>query len=259
METTINQVKYYIHEQGQGLPVVFIHGFPFDHTIWDPVISRLEGHVRVIAPDLRGFGRSEAPEGVYTMRLLADDIAGLMDKLGEKQAVIVGHSMGGYVALAFAQAYPERLLGLGLVSTRSGADSEEGRKNRYATAEEVIRTGPKAVADSMAPKLARDTRLQEKLYEIMVRTHPNGLVGALKGMAERPDMSGFLPEITAWTLVVAGTDDQVIPASVSQQMSGAIPRAEWVEIPGAGHVAMMEAPEPVAGSLNRLITEVQTS
>jgi pimeloyl-ACP methyl ester carboxylesterase len=93
----------------------------------------------------------------------------------------------------------------------------------------------------------------------MVRTHPNGLVGAQRGMAERPDMSGFLPEITVRTYVVSGSEDQIIPPSVSKQMQVAIPRAEWVEIAGAGHVPMMEAPEATVDALNRLVTEVQTS
>ena len=118
-------VDLFYNEQGQGTPVILLHGFPFNHTIWQPVMPLLAEHARLIMPDLRGFGQSPVTDGVYSMRLMAEDVVALMDKLGLEKAVLVGHSMGGYISLAFAQAYPNRLLGLGLVATQDSSDLPE--------------------------------------------------------------------------------------------------------------------------------------
>src|SRR5512133_3839444 len=149
----INPVDLYYEEHGQGTPVIFLHGFPFDHTIWKPIVPLLKNEARLILPDLRGFGKSPVPDGVYTMRLQAEDIKQLMDKLAIEQAVLVGHSMGGYVALSFAQAYPSRLLGLGLVATQASADNPERRQSRYKAAEAVAHKGAKVVASNMVSTL----------------------------------------------------------------------------------------------------------
>ena len=125
----INPVDLFYKEYGQGTPVIFLHGFPFDHSIWEPLVPLLSKDARMILPDLRGFGRSPVTEDIYSMRLLAEDVLHLMDHLKIEKAVLVGHSMGGYVSLAFAHAYPGRLLGLGLVATQAAADGPERRQS----------------------------------------------------------------------------------------------------------------------------------
>ncbi len=150
----LTPVNLYYQTYGQGLPVVFLHGFPFNHTIWEPLIPLLQDEVRMILPDLRGFGQSPVTDDVYSMRLQAEDVVHLLDLLEVEKAVVVGHSMGGYVSLAFAHAYPNRLLGLGLIATQAAADNPERRQTRYKTAEAVTRKGARMVASGMV-KISR--------------------------------------------------------------------------------------------------------
>ena len=111
---SVNGINLAYTRRGQGIPLVLIHGFPLDHTSWDEVAPILENKFDVILPDLRGFGQSTTIESPYSMADMADDIARLLDDLGIEKAAIAGHSMGGYVALAFLKKYPQRVIGLGL-------------------------------------------------------------------------------------------------------------------------------------------------
>lgn len=256
MEAKVNDIQLAYQDTGKGVPLVLVHGFPLNQTIWDPILPFLDKRLRVIAPDLRGFGHSEATQGTYSMRLLANDIAGLMDALGVEKAMVVGHSMGGYVSLAFAEAFPQRLLGLGLVSSQAGADTPERRVSRYALAEHVAREGPKPVADAFAPKLTNDPELQASLYELIMAINPAAIIGSLKGMAERVDMVPYLPEIDVPAVVVHGVQDGLIPVEKARQVVDGIPRAVLTEIQGAAHMPMMEKPEETARALNQMGIEV---
>ncbi len=240
-------------EFGQGKPVVFLHGFPFDHSIWHPLVPHLEKRARLILPDLRGHGQSPAPEGVYTMRAMAEDVVRLLDRLEVDKAVIVGHSMGGYVSLAFAHAYPGRLAGLGLVATQAGADSPERRQARLKAARLVPRRGVKPVVDGMIAKVTSRPELLPQLTELMMRANPIGVVGALRGMAERPDMIGLLADITAPAVVLAGARDQLVTMEAMKMMAQMLPKGWLVEIEDGGHMPMMESPEAVAEALGQLI------
>ncbi len=160
------KVQLYFEEHGQGIPVVLIHGFPLDHTIWFPLIPLLKEKARLILPDLRGFGKSPVTPGIYDMGLLADDIKDMLDGLNIKQAVLAGHSMGGYVSLAFARCYPERLLGLALVASQAAADTPERRQGRLQTAGEVERTRRKSLAKTMPEKLSANPALATLLRSV---------------------------------------------------------------------------------------------
>jgi pimeloyl-ACP methyl ester carboxylesterase len=252
----LKPVKLAYEEYGQGTPLVLVHGFPLNRTIWKPLIPMLEGHVRVIVPDLRGFGESPVTDGVYAMRLLAEDLALLLDDLHIERAILAGQSMGGYVCLAFALAYPARLAGLGLVASQARADTFERKQSRYNMAEDVGRKGMRVVADYMGPKLTKDQTLMCSLKSLMLKTNPKAVIGALKGMAERPDMTEQLSTINVPGLVVAGADDVVIPIDRAETMAQLLPRGWMVTIPGAGHMPMMEAPTPTAEALLQLVKSV---
>jgi 3-oxoadipate enol-lactonase len=240
-------------EHGQGKPVVLVHGFPLNRTIWHPLLPALAGQARLILPDLRGHGQSPVVEGTYTMRSLADDLLDLLDRLEIEKAVLVGHSMGGYVCLAFAHAYPHRLGGLGLVSSQAGADTTERRQARLLQAKEVARKGPAAIASSMAGKLTNRPELVEILRNMILHAPRQGIVGALKGMAERPDATDWLADITVPAVVIAGGQDILIPGERSRLMAQLLGRAGLVEIPTAGHMPMMEEPQAVSVALKQLI------
>jgi pimeloyl-ACP methyl ester carboxylesterase len=249
-------VQLYYEEYGKGFPVVFLHGFPFDHTIWEPLVPLLSDKARLILPDLRGLGRSPVPDGVYSMRLLAEDVLNLMNTLKIETAILVGHSMGGYASLAFAQAYPHRLAGLGLVCTQAGPDAPERRQARYQLAEEVRRKGVKAVAENMAPKVTTNPEQVEPLQKLIMQNKPKGIIASLKGMAERPDAFGWLSTISIPAVVVAGGSDAFVPLERSQTMTQLLGKAWLVELPGVGHMPMIDAPQATADALNQLIQMV---
>ena len=248
-------------DDGPGPVVVLLHGFPLDLSIWEAQRGTLGSMYRVIAPDLRGHGRTAAPEGVYTMDDLADDVIEVLDALEIGEPVIVGGlSMGGYVALSMALRHPSRLRGLMLMDTRARADAADAAVIREDLADEVARTGNvEPVVASMLPKLfsditrARRPELIAEVHEVMSRTSPLGVIGALRGMAIRPDRTGDLARIAIPTLVMTGTDDALIAVDESKAMAEAIPNAEFVAIPDAGHLAPLENPVAANAAILRFL------
>ncbi len=241
MKATINGIDLGFERHGDhGLPVVLIHGFGLNRSIWvDMVKTQMQGF-RVILPDVRGHGESDAPEGVYPMSLLADDVAGLLDHLEIEKAVVCGHSMGGYIALAFAARYPERLLGLGLITSRSGKDSEEKRQGRYRLVEEIKERGSIVLAESLSKKITKDPSLQEFIYDLILKTNPQGIIGAALGMAERPDSADMLRKLEKPVIVAAGVEDQIVPLEEAKKIADLLQQGTFVELPNAGHLPMME-------------------
>jgi len=249
-------VELAYEERGKGKAVVLIHGFPFDHTIWEDVVSRLEGQARLILPDLRGFGKSPVPEGVYSMRLMAEDIALLLEKLDIQKAVIVGHSMGGYIGLAFAQAYPDHTTGLALVTSQAGADTPERRAGRYRLADEIKRKGLKAVVSANLERYSPNLEVRERCRPLMLSCPKKGAIAALKGMAERADMLEFLSHLQVPGVIIAGGADAIVSPEKASEMAQIMPRGWMVEVPGGGHMPMFEAPEIVAQALKELLARV---
>jgi pimeloyl-ACP methyl ester carboxylesterase len=237
---------------GAGTPLVLIHGFPLDLSIWDAVVPLLENDFDLIVPDLRGFGESSTVDTPYTMLDFANDIAGLLDFLGVEKAAFVGHSMGGYVALAFAKEYPDRVIGLALVSSQAAADAPERKAGRYKTAKDVLEKGVDVVADAMTPKLSANEKVREFANLLMKAQSPAGVIGALKAMAERED---FMPVISQFTFPVAlihGDADALIPLDRAKEIKSALPSAQLVKLKKAGHMPMMEFPKETAEALKKL-------
>jgi pimeloyl-ACP methyl ester carboxylesterase len=247
MQTTVNGILLSYTDEGEGSPLVFIHGFPLSRATWSRQIDGFQPTHRVIAPDLRGLGQSEAQPGTNTMERYADDVHALLRQLETGPVVLAGHSMGGYVALAFARRHPELLRGLVLVATKAGADTPQAADGRRATAEKVELEGVDGVVDAMAPKMLaagnRDAAMAEQVRAFMEPSKPEGVIGALLGMAERPDSTPSLGRIRVPTLVVTGAADTVIPPAESEALAKGIPGAELVIIPDAGHLVAFEKPE----------------
>ncbi len=239
--------------RGKGAPLVLIHGYPLDHSIWNDVVPLLEENFDLITPDLRGFGQSDVAEEDDSIVGYASDIADLLTHLKIKNAILAGHSMGGYVALAFAREYPERVAGLAMISSQVLADSPESKERRYTTAKQVVGHGVNIIVDAMASKLSAEQRLQEFARDLISRQRPLGIITALTAMAERPDPTDLLPTFKFPVVIIHGDADALIPVERGREMKAALPSAHYVELPGVGHLPMMENPQAVADALKFFI------
>jgi pimeloyl-ACP methyl ester carboxylesterase len=249
MRGAVEDIQMHWRESGRGEAVLFIHGFPFNGSQWDEQIDLLPQRWRWIAPDLRGFGRTEAGlgDGPLEMDLLADDLAAFLDTQEIERAVVCGLSMGGYVALALWRWHPTRIRALVLCNTRAGADTEEGRADRRALAEQVEKNGAGAAVDTLLPRLLSENTERDH-PEIVARVRtlieaapPQSIIAALQGMASRPDSTDLLPTIDVPTLLIAGSMDKLIPPSELEFLRQAIPDARLRLIEGAGHLPNLEA------------------
>ncbi|MBI5354340.1 MAG: alpha/beta hydrolase [Chloroflexi bacterium] len=247
-----NDVTIAYDRLGKGSPLVLIHGFPLDHTSWNEVAPLLEDKFDVILPDLRGFGQSTNVESIYSISDMAHDIASLLDNLGIEKTALAGHSMGGYVALAFAKKYPNRVSALGLVSSQAPADAPEGKERRYKTAAEVFEKGVAVVADAMTPKLSADARVQTFARKAILGQSKSGVIGALKAMAEREDSTPILSAFSFPLVLIHGDADSLIPIERAKEIKTAVQSAQFVELKGAGHMPMMEFPKETAQGLKLL-------
>ena len=255
---TVNGVSLAVDVRGEpdDPPVLFVHGFPLDRTLWTPVMEALGGTYR-IAPDLRGFGLSDAPDLGYSMATYADDLIALLDSLGVERAVVCGLSMGGYIALELARRSPERFAGLVLMDTRAEPDSPEARRGRDATAQQVRDRGAAPIAESMMGQLLSDRTpsvVADRVRATIMRTPAAGLIGALGAMRDRPDSTGLLSALgEVPTLVVVGEDDPITPPANARDLANAIPGARLEVVSGAAHLPPLEQPKATARLLAEFI------
>ena len=236
-------------DSADRVPVLWIHGFPLSSLMWELQVMDLADIARQITPDLRGHGHTEATTPPYSMEVFADDCVRLLDDLGLNDPVVIGGlSMGGYVAFEICRRHPQRVSGLILAATRAGADSDEGKVGRDAAAALAMKSGIDPVVEGMLPKLLgpdnyeAQPQLVEFVQDMMMETSVDGLVGALAAMRDRPDSTTDLPGFDIPTLVIHGADDQMIPVAEAEAMAAALPEAELVVIPGAGHLPNLEQP-----------------
>jgi 3-oxoadipate enol-lactonase len=251
-KVNVNGIELAYTRRGNGTPLVLLHGFPLDHHLWDETAAHLEGIFDLIMPDLRGFGGSTTVDTPYTMDDLASDIAGLLDQLGVEKAAIAGHSMGGYVALAFARLHPGRVSGLGLISSQVLADPPDRKEGRYKTAADVAEKGIGGVVDAMTTKFTSNPELQVFARKNMEGQSPAAFIGSLKAMAERHDSTPLLASIKYPVLVLHGDADQLIPVDRAREVRDAVPQTRYVELKGVGHIPMMEAVDETVEALKHL-------
>ncbi len=237
-------------EQGLGLPVVLVHGFPLNRRMWQPQIGVLASSgCRVICPDLEGFGESPLSGQPVTMSLYADGLIRLFDRLDIDKAVVGGMSMGGYVLLNLVERFPERLLGAIYLVTRAAADDAAGREKRTMLAAEVENGSLLAVPDAFVQVLFAPQTTQEKpelvseVRQWMESTPAKGMIGGLLAMRDRVDYIERLDGLNVPSLVVGAELDMAVPPEHARILAGGLPDAELKIIPGAGHMANLERPD----------------
>lgn len=245
----VNGINLAYTRLGKGTPLMLVHGFPLDSSSWNEIIPFLKDHFDLILPDLRGFGKSTTVEAPYTLSDMADDLAGLLDHLGVEKTALAGHSMGGYISLAFARKYPQRVSGLGLVASQAAADAPEGRERRYKTAADVAEKGVGVVVEAMTPKLSADVRVQEFVRGVIERQSKQAVIGALKAMAVREDSLPILSSSNFSLVLIHGDADQLVPLERAKEIKSANPSARLLELKGAGHMPMMEFARQTADGL----------
>ncbi len=261
MTSTPNIEKLHVIERGTGLPVVLLHGFPFDQSIWQAQIDALSPDYRIIAPDLRGHGRSPAPAGSYPMPAMAGDIVALLDERGIDRAVWVGHSMGGYITMAALREYPSRVRAAALVATHPFADPPEKQQDRRNGAQTALDSGSAASVSGMfstifAPGTDLESERAQRIRQIMFQTPPAGVAGVQLGMAERPDSVETLRAARVPLVVIAGAEDQIVKRAMLDKLAESLPDLRFVWIDGAGHMAMIEQPNTTSAALRAFLQSV---
>jgi 3-oxoadipate enol-lactonase len=258
--TTRNGVTLAYRDEGTGSPLVLIHGFCGSSAYWHKVMSELAKQYRVIAPDLRGHGGSAVPDETYTMERMADDLAQLLEELAIPRAAMLGHSLGGYVTLAFAEKYPDKLAGFGLVHSTAFPDDEKGRENRQKGMDSIRQHGIEPFIKALVPKLFAPEHLERMPDEVRLAktiglaTDPAGAVHTLQGMKERPDRNHVLKNTGLPVLLVAGERDQIIPPE--RTFSVEAPHVTRELIRNAGHMGMLETPDELIDVILRFAERI---
>jgi 3-oxoadipate enol-lactonase len=266
MLANLNGLRLAYSDTGAGRPVVLlVHGFPLNRSMWDPQLGSLKAlGARVIAPDLRGFGASEAgPPGPLTMEQHADDLVALLDALDISEPVAhVGLSMGGYVGFALWRRHPERMAAFVIADSRAAADTPEGRQSRQelATKAEELNS-PQPAIDAMLPRLLsphlRRGSLPEQLLKGMMNaSSARAVADGARGLSERAESFSTLPTISIPTLVIVGEHDGLTPPEDSQRIADGIPNARLVSIDQAGHMSNMENPDAFNAALIDFLSEL---
>ncbi len=242
----VNGLELAYEDAGTGPPLVLVHGYPFNRSLWASQVEALKSTHRVVTLDLRGLGESALAGSPSTMKDMANDVAVLMDHLEIQRAVIGGLSMGGYVTLAFYKQFQLRVRALILADTRAQADTDEARLVREQQAQQILEDGMGATADAMLPKLlhpetvSKRPEIVKRVRDMILQTKPAGAAAALRGMAIREDQTALLRRVLVPTLIIVGREDAITPVRDSESMHQQIDGSRLVIIDNAGHVSNLE-------------------
>jgi len=248
MKITLTGFSMNYTERGipNGLPVVFLHGFPFSHKMWEPQMSMLPQNIRAITYDVRGHGSSDVGDGHYTIELFVDDLIALLDYLVIEKAVLCGLSMGGYIALRAVERHPERINGLILCDTKSEADTNEAKIKRTATIKTIKSAGVDTFAEDFVKSVFWEGTFTDNpgaidfIKQIIHANSPLGICGTLLALASRTDTTTALASIKAPTCLIVGEHDKLTPPSAVQAMHDSIAGSEMHILPQAGHMSNLE-------------------
>ncbi len=257
MHFTHNGAELFYEDLGRGTPLLCLTPFPFDGRLFREQHA-LDDVARLIIPDYRGTGRSTFTDGPYTMDLLADDMVALLDHLGITEAVVMGVSVGCYVAFSLFANHRARLKALILADTRAEADTPEQAERRRKTVDGLRAQGPAILCDRVNDLFAavtRETRpeLVAALQQQAMEQPAEGLAQLTLGMAARPDRSELLPRISLPTLVLCGDQDTVSPPDGMRALAARIPGAHFQLIPAAGHLSPLEQPQAVNAAIRAFL------
>ncbi|MFI5801933.1 alpha/beta fold hydrolase [Streptomyces sp. NPDC051561] len=249
-----------------GLPVLLIHGHPFNRTLWEPQATALiAAGYRVITPDLRGYGDSGVTPGKVYLSDLAEDLVALLDHLDIERAVIGGVSMGGQIAMEIQRSHPGRVRALVLSDSSFPAETDEGKAFRNGLADRVLAEGMDGYAGEVIDKMLADynvaamPEVAARVLDMMRATDPRGAAAALRGRAERPDYGDTLAAVRTPVLIVVGRDDVYTPVAAAEAIHRLVPHATLTVIEKAGHLPGVEQPDAFNATLLDFLTTRVTS
>jgi pimeloyl-ACP methyl ester carboxylesterase len=230
-------------------PLVLLHGFCENHQVWNRLEQTLSAHCRVLCPDLPGFGKSPLPAGDFQLSDIAERLHDWLQELGIARCILVGHSLGGYLSLAFLEKYPEMVEGIGLMNSTAYADSEERKHTRDNVIAFVEKHGVKKFIDSFVPQLFYSKRRDalkveiEKLLSIARSTPQDSLIAYTRAMQQRKDRLEVLKHFRKPIFYIVGEEDSSIPLADSQKQIKTLSNYEVHILKESGHMAMYEQPE----------------
>ncbi|NLT50587.1 MAG: alpha/beta hydrolase [Ignavibacteria bacterium] len=255
MKTIINTQAVYTAGNPKNIPVVFIHGFLFDHTMWKNQVNALSENYYCVSYDIRGFGESYVGDGQYTLEAYASDLFSIITELNLIRPVLCGLSLGGYIALRTLERDQSRFRGAVLCNTKSEADSGKDKLLRYSKIDEINLKGLEKFTGEFIKSCFSEKTLGEKenfvssLIENGCKNNPRGVKGGLFAILSRTDTTDFLPQIKIPALVIAGEKDKKTPAAEMKKMAEKIPDSKFTIIKNAGHISPLENSEEVNAAL----------
>lgn len=263
MHTRLNGIDLYYDDSGVAdAPVlIFIHGFPFDRTMWTQQAEMLKGHCRIVACDLRGHGQSMPGEEAFSMELFARDLLALMDTLGIEKAVLCALSMGGYIALRAVENHAERFEGLVLCDTQCGADTDEAKANRDKAIAGIRENGAEPFADALLDKLFAPQTMQthrervEEVRAMILATSPLSLERSLRAMRDREETCSKLSDIAIPVLIIVGEADRITPPETARFLHEHMKHSRLEIIADAGHLSNVENPAAFNAVLLRFLKD----
>lgn len=245
-------------DKGEGKPIVLLHGFCGSSSYWEHVIPALAEHCRVIAPDFPGHGQSDPLKVSSTIENIAEQVKDLLDQLNLQEVTMFGHSLGGYITLAFAEKYGDQVNGYSLIHSTAFPDSEEAKKGRLANIEKVNRSGIFSLIDGLIPKLFSPENQNENYVgtamEIGYSTTAEGAIDALNAMKDRPDRNRVLETSEVPILLIAGEKDQIIPSEKTFSVSKANIKHSLIK--DSGHMSMYENPMDLISEIQGFLSTI---
>jgi len=248
MKDIINSMVVYETGDRKNRSILFVHGFPYDHRMWENQINALKKDYHCVAYDIRGLGESYVGDGQFTLEAFADDLFSIVHLKKLNNPILCGLSMGGYISLRAVERDQSRFGGLILCDTKSEADNDEGKIKRAAAINQINVEGVTAFVNNFVPNCFADetSKNMKEMYESVLyrarRSNPIGLKGALLAMVSRTDTTPFLPSISIPTLLMVGAQDNLTPPPVMRDVSKGIKNSEFGIVPRAGHMAPLENP-----------------
>lgn len=241
----LNDIDMFYEIRGSGRPVYLLHGLALDHSIWLEMANTYADQAQFIMPDLRGHGRTPLGNADASLEQLADDVIQLADTLGHQKFTLAGHSLGGYIALALAEAFPERLVGLVTVTSHARADSPEKLESRFEQVKQARLEGVRGMSQNLIERMMPEGELgqpDEHMCEVVSNSSAEGFANVQTAMAKRPNRLNVLRSLTCPVLAIAGGKDRILPREIALEVAENAKQGRAVCLPEVGHLAMIEVP-----------------